>query len=742
MSEVKTFTGAVVACLISNAPGELESRRTELTALVARILDEVPKQQPDRLHSHPSRTQIDQYLADIRAILPQAHDSIALVAGGATKIKDYVFEAPKLPEIRGASALLDWVNEVELPRLWDVQPQGSLSDKEQNKLLAQHGIIYASGGGFLAFAPAGRGAELATAVERCYTEHTLTANSVAVSQTFSLLELRYGRLIFDENEKLTYWADTFLKDWKQPDKRYKQVLQDYYYYPFGADKSDDSSDEAIQRRFYNRKTFGELVTLLATMTNRRRSERTTHGETRSIPFYALSPWDAKCDSSDVRPVVVTTLVGTDQRALSAASGRKLVAGRIAKGNVYRITNLEKALDWQVPNDLISWGRHMSWERRWEAYLHAEGRASYCGQKQEVQTNPRPAKDVHEIGTASNGYIGIIYADGNNVGRLIATLTTPENYAGASKALSNAARLAVFKSLASYIEPIPTPPDESGKPFLYPFEILAIGGDDLFLIVPGNKAFEIALAISRNFEQSLAENQKLAAFADEQRLSTADMRGRYNTNSQFSDAAYKPSIGLSAGVIIAQENAPIFFLRDLVEELLKSAKGLAKENAKQCFFGGAVDFMVMKSITMVTDKIKTFRRQALGDDGKDNVRRLTARPYTWHEFAGLLETVRQLKQARVPRSQLYRLRSALDAEPGNAITPSVMEYLYTRVRMQKRYSDVLQKHIEQHWCWSTPIPHRTGGLPPWMPLDKRGWETIWPDLLEVYEMVPEQTEEQQ
>jgi len=42
---------------------------------------------------------------------PLARRPIGLVYGGATKIKGYVFEAPKLPEIRGASALLDWVGD-------------------------------------------------------------------------------------------------------------------------------------------------------------------------------------------------------------------------------------------------------------------------------------------------------------------------------------------------------------------------------------------------------------------------------------------------------------------------------------------------------------------------------------------------------------------------------------------------------------------------------------------------------
>lgn len=40
---------------------------------------------------------------------------IGLVYGGATKIKQYVFEASKLPDIRGASALLDRINLIDLP---------------------------------------------------------------------------------------------------------------------------------------------------------------------------------------------------------------------------------------------------------------------------------------------------------------------------------------------------------------------------------------------------------------------------------------------------------------------------------------------------------------------------------------------------------------------------------------------------------------------------------------------------
>ena len=57
-----------------------------------------------------------QQLKGLTEKYPQLWNSeIGLVYGGATKIKQYVFEGSKLPDIRGASALLDRINLVDLP---------------------------------------------------------------------------------------------------------------------------------------------------------------------------------------------------------------------------------------------------------------------------------------------------------------------------------------------------------------------------------------------------------------------------------------------------------------------------------------------------------------------------------------------------------------------------------------------------------------------------------------------------
>lgn len=716
MTEQANFVEAIVACINYDHALNSDELRSHLSYLFNQ--------------SYSTKDELMQLQTKLEQL--SVGRRIALVYGGATKIKEYVFEAPKLPEIRGASALLDWINELQLPQLWGAK---------NTAYNPEYGIIYASGGNILAFAAEHEAQQRATAIERLYTDHSLSANSVAVYESFSLLELRYGR------NPLAYWFEDFARDWA--DEQKQAVLKQYYYLPDGVDAA---AADALQQRFFNRKCFGELVTILATSFNRRRNERSYAGDTRSIPFYQMLPLAQKCDGSGSRPVVLTTHVGNDTRAISEITARKLEVGRIVKGNKHTTTKLEKMLEWNIPDDIISWRETFSWERCWERYIEEEAGQHSFYARSKGNKKVRPAKDVHEIGAASKGYIGIIYADGNNVGRLIATLKTPDSYHKVSRILSDAARETVFQALSDYIQPIPSPVEDNNVPYLYPFEILTIGGDDLFLIVPANKAFDIATAIAARFEAQITDKlEKLHATlpAGDLRLpakaiSVASYHQRYRKAQGLTDADlhpsfpddYTPSIGLSAGVIIAQETAPIFFLRDLVEELLKSAKAKAKDQSKQNFYGGAIDFMVMKSITMVTDKIKSFRKQALADNGVESMRRLTARPYTWYEFAGLLTTVRELKEARVPRSQLYRLRRILDQEPGTAITPSVMEYLYTRTRLSQRYNTALQSHIERAWCWEKQLPERRFGLPPWMPLGTHGWETIWPDLLEVYEMVAE------
>ena len=175
------------------------------------------------LQNFPDTTPPAEHTAHLQHIREQAtrlgNPQIALIMGGATKIKQYVFESAKLPEIRGASGLLDRINLYDIPALFAQQPawlkdlhDGRLTRRE--KMEAEHLVkeirdwfherykveppdcedclVYASGGEVLAFAPCKLATSLTEAIENLYTQQTLIANSVAVWRACTLMELRFG----------------------------------------------------------------------------------------------------------------------------------------------------------------------------------------------------------------------------------------------------------------------------------------------------------------------------------------------------------------------------------------------------------------------------------------------------------------------------------------------------------------------------------------------------------------------
>ena len=743
------FVSAIAECLV---PGRATDELRELVRVLLFETPDAPEpQHPDLAQLQaivrkpaPARADIEAAQAIIRSYLDEQDDKITLVYGGATKIKGYVFEAPKLPEIRGASALLDRINTRDLRELWRERVGEALG----NEKLAEECIIYASGGNILAFAPTAIGAEMAAAIERTYTRETHTANSVAVSETFHLLELRYGLrpTVFWSEEFSTAWRDDQLRSW----------LASYYY---------DDTNETHNTRFLRRKKFGELVTLLATLANRRREsfEGDQHNpQRRDIAHDQLLPGQVRCATSGIRPAVVQTYQ-PDRPFLSEASARKTYVGQKVKRPRIDLPWFEQTFDrlktpepWESrftqagSNDETLPEARIGWANQFPGTPYAQALAQLRAQGARVVS----ARDVGEIGRASSPdrYIGLIYADGNNIGRRVATLETPQDYWEFSQKLEEVTFRAVFTALAHHLQPAFVANDEGEQRWTHPFEIITIGGDDLILIVPGDAALDIALTIGIEFERQ---------FPAKATMQMAAVRSRYRAplEDRYDFADHKPDIGLSAGVVIAPENTPIFFLRELAEELLKNAKRKAKPSASQrctdtqagliANGSGAVDFMVMKSITMVTDNIAAFRQQAFGTS-PSSLLRLTGRPFTWPELQGLLATARALREVNFPRSQLYGLRERLvDARERGAWMASVMDYLYTRSRLKREDSNTLKTAFDTAWSGDnqhvsqSPWLIRSHDVPLDVPKDAdecerfarvESRETIWPDLAEIYDFI--------
>ena len=247
---------------------------------------------------------------------------IGLVLGGATKIKGYFLESVRLPEIRGASTLLDRINLEDIPALFgrkipdDPQRSESIRDNFRKRtghiLSAPECIIYAAGGNTLAFAPASVVHEIADEIERIYTHETLVANSVAVGDTFDLLELQYG-LNPDQ-----FWIKEFHEACEN-----SETLQSMESNYGGREKEN----------FLKRKCFGELTTKLAQDQFYRREGNSTPNRTtrRDLPAHIeIGPYQQRCTSCERRPVVINT-----PRILCEACTRKYVTGRVSKKNIDR-----------------------------------------------------------------------------------------------------------------------------------------------------------------------------------------------------------------------------------------------------------------------------------------------------------------------------------------------------------------------------------------------------------------------
>ena len=190
-------------------------------------------------------------------------------------------------------------------------------------------------------------------------------------------------------------------------------------------------------------------------------------------------------------------------------------------------------------------------------------------------DPDGPNDLSDIAKASDpeGFIAFIYADGNNMGGYLETIQTPAQYRQFSERVFLAMQEAAFKAL-SKLNPIWI--KDGNDRYIFPFEIISIGGDDLILIVPGDKALEIAHEIGVNFDNTFMSHEVYG------KAKCPNKAQRYQSQQWVHTAERKlPQFSMSLGFVIANEHTPIAFLEDLAGKLLKSAKSKAKKIKNAC-----------------------------------------------------------------------------------------------------------------------------------------------------------------
>lgn len=680
---------------------------------------------------------------DALAALAQQHPDlwtakIGLVYGGATKIKQYVFEAAKLPDIRGASALLDRINLFDIPAFFGREKSVSVEQwldqpdfRGLRSALMPNLIVYSTGGNILAFCPVAYMDTLADAIEKRYTHETLTANSCAVGASFRVLEVKFGRL--QDPITQTFWLDQYRANHDN------DLVRAYF---------DQEGVTDLEEKFCDRKNFTELITQLTGQYNQRRSGFDLPGSDRPSrrypPMFETQPY-LRRDQSDRRSAIAQVNEMGDRPWLSETLVRKRIVGQIAKRQVYQdrlppwFRNLN--LEWQpIPC------RVTSWVAAFEKFLdhHPTFKSNYYTSHSTAQE----AQTLRDIGNISSpqGFVAYIYADGNNMGGYIQKeIHTPEHHQQFSGNISNAVQQSVYQALANHLSPrklkgLSDPDNQSrNNEWIHPFEIIAIGGDDVLLIVPADQALSIAKTIGEAFEADLARIQskdgKFVYRTDSTYNPKIAHRYQSPITSENPTGENQCKLSVSIGVLITSEATPIYYAQKLVEQLLKSAKRRAKELKQHHYSGGTIDFLTLKSVTMLSDKIETFRQEGLTKE--ITIQHCTqtlkqyAAPYTLHEIGGLINTVRALKQSSFPRSQLYQIRSLLAQGKHTAI----LNYRYFRVRLKSDNQRILQYWFEDPWCAAKT---NNGNLAPWISFTpaqgSTGYETIWRDLVDLYDFI--------
>lgn len=240
------------------------------------------------------------------------------------------------------------------------------------------------------------------------------------------------------------------------------------------------------------------------------------------------------------------------------------------------------------------------------------------------------KDFGAIGKSArrSGYIALIYADGNNMGKILEQLPDPEAYHHFSQQVDDLLRRVTYKALMKHVL------NNVHKTL---FEVLMIGGDDLMLVATADTALDVAIELMQEFEKYSVPLVKKHGL---------------------------PFLSLGTGIVIAQDSFPIDAMQKLATALQKKAKRRSFKSGG----GGAVDFMVVTSAG--SESLDTIRDEVLTEKGflfppshRENLKyRLTQRPYTLEELSALLIYGRNIKASGFPQSQLQAMYEGLFHSP--------------------------------------------------------------------------------
>ena len=513
-----------------------------------------------------------------------------LVSFDTDRIKEYVFATGKLKEIRGASAILDELNRLDM-----------VAKAEE----FQAEKIFANGGSGMFTVPEASAEALIQTVEKEYRLRTQTG-----SITSATMEL----------------SDNFTN---QDDIR------------------------------------GYLQTL-AYRLRLKKDENAFHQPILTHPFLRT------CDSCGDQYASQST-TEPERELLCRSCEHKRRKNREIQEDIKAVTN------GTAKEDL----KHKLWYR-------LLGELAREGYEMQGKSRPEDFGDLGEMSEPKN-YMGLIYADGDNMGKALEQLENLDEVKNFSKAVDDAIYQAVQEAILEYLKP-----EKSDKYF--PFDILMLGGDDLVMVTTAHKVVEVSMKIIERFNE-----------LTEERLGKG--------------------LTLSAGVVIAHANFPFSSLLTLAEQALKFSKKEAvkrKRRGQRTTQDGLINFIVVSNSNSLD--FDYYHQETLSDEDQNIYR--TLRPYNLTDLCCIVKTIRKLKKEDFPRSKLKDLRESVFRNQNQSILEGLKFISSINPRSEKG-----KDHRQMFWNFLT---HFADGSPlilpfPWFKSDDNSY-TPFLDLIELYDFI--------
>jgi len=284
-------------------------------------------------------------------------------------------------------------------------------------------------------------------------------------------------------------------------------------------------------------------------------------------------------------------------------------------------------------------------------------------------------------------IAVVYADGNNMGGIIQKIESLGQMAYFSRVAATASVQSCYYALE--------------KCGISTFECIAVGGDDIFMIVPAVNSLKFVNYLIENFNEHFKD---------------------------LSNTSEKTPTTLSAGLVIAKYNTSVRVLAEKAELCLKKAKDFIRyDNSNQ----GSIDFVVYHE------------ENAFEMDTMEKAIKTSIRPLSLILSSELVKAVEQIKKSDKPgKTALQRLQAA--AELAESEVEFQIFYLYQEARSGNTLQKVLWEKLKNagYSYIAGIVKPNSDGISPGNSVISNTSEntrviTIWKDILDLWDYTREE-----